>query len=239
VSVTDNCVYEMEWETSYACPLTPTVTHSNCTILDPVKNTLVNLNKQLNNTLFSVNVDHFVYNVSVCGHSIKCGVNNSLPHGSCQAELEGEKRQFSTGLLNESSLEMVEGKLRLTYNHGKKCNHIDVHRKTVINFECNRTDTHGTLKFIEENNCEYAFTFSTNLDIVCHKVTPKIDCSVPGFDLTPIANVRFLHQPVKLQPKGLLAQYAVAMISICHPLNHSNLMVRNCTPGQAACLSGQ
>jgi len=238
VAVTDNCEYEMEWETYYACPVTPTVT-ANCSILDPVTNTMVNLPKVLKKTFFSVNVDHFVYNVSVCGRSIKCGGKNSLPHSGCQAELEGDKRQFSIGLLNETSLELVDGKLRLTYNHGEKCNHVNVHRKTVINFECDRADKLGTLKFKEENNCEYAFVYSVNLDIVCHQAVPKIDCSVPNFDLSPIANLPFLHQPVKLQSKSLLPKYALAMISICHPLNHSNLMAHNCTLGQAACLSGQ
>lgn len=163
-----------------------------------------------------------------------------MSHGGCQIEKEGEKRQFSIGLVNESSLQLVDGKLRLTYEHGTKCHHNNAYRKTVINFECSRNNTGGTLKFVQENNCEYVFTFSTNLDIVCHKAVPKIDCNVPGFDLSPIENVPFLHYPVKMQiSKDHLPHFALAMVAICHPLNRSNSMVRNCAPGQAACISGQ
>jgi len=230
----------MEWETMYACPISSSVTHGNCSIRDPLTGSLVNISSQLKTNLFSVNVDHYLYNITVCGKALKCGGSDQMPHAGCQIEKEGEKRHFSIGLMNESSLQLVDGKLRLTYDHGRKCSHNSAYRKTVINFECNQTDTHGTLKFVQENNCEYVFTFSTSLDIVCHQTVPKVDCSVNGFDLSPIANVPYLHYPVKMQhSKDKLPRFFLAMVSICHSLNHSNLEVRNCTPGQAACLTGQ
>lgn len=230
----------MEWETMYACPISSNATHGNCSILDPLTGKMVNLTSQLSTTLFSINTDHFVYNVSVCGKPLKCDGSNKIPHGGCQIEKGGGKKRYSTGLVNESTLELVDGKLRLTYKHGDQCHHTHSARKTVINFECNKTDTHGTLKFIEENNCEYVFMFSTSLDIVCHKAVPEIDCNVPGFDLSPIANVPYLHYPIKMQySKDRLPRFYLAIVAVCHPLNHSDPQVRNCTPGQAACLKGQ
>lgn len=227
----------MEWETVYACPVGSSIAHGNCSILDPLTGSIVNVSSQLKSTFFSVNTDHFVYNVSICGKSLKCEGSDQVSHGGCQIEKEGEKRQFSIGMVNESSLELDDGKLRLTYDHGKKCHHNSVYRKTVINFECNRSNSDGTLKFIQENNCEYVFTFSTNLDIVCHEDVPKIDCNVPGFDLSPIANVRYLEYPIKIQKsKEHLPRFALAMVAICHPLNHSYALVHNCTAGQAACI---
>ena len=224
----------------YACPIGASVTHGNCSILDPLTGSVVNISSQLKTTFFSVSVDHFIYNITICGKSLKCGNSDRLPHAGCQIEKEGDKRQFSTGLMNESSLQLADGKLRLTYGHGEKCHHNDAYRKTVINFECNQTDTRGTLKFEEENNCEYVFTFSTSLDIVCHGAVPDIDCNVDGFDLSPIANVRYLHYPIKMQLSNEhLPRFFLAMVSICHPLNHSEPLLQNCTPGQAACLRGQ
>ena len=239
MSVTDNCEYEMEWETAYACPIGSSITHGNCTILDPLTGSMVNISRELKTTFYSVSIDHFIYNITICGRSLKCDGSDKVPHGGCQIEKEGEKRQFSIGMVNESSLQLVDGKLSLTYEHGEKCHHNNAYRKTVINFECNRNDTKGTLKFIQENNCEYVFTFSTNLDIVCHEAVPKIDCNVAGFDLSPIANVPYLHYPIKMQiSKDHPPRFALAMLSICHPLNHSISLVHNCTPGQAACLKG-
>ena len=240
MSVTDNCEYEMEWETAYACPIVSSVTHDNCSLLDPLTGSMVNISSQLKNTFFSVNTDHFIYNITICGESLKCGTTGGASHGGCQAEKEGGKRQFSVGLMNESSLQLVDGKLRLTYEHGTKCHHNNAYRKTVINFECNQNDTDGTLKFIQENNCEYVFTFSTSLEIVCHEAVPKIDCNVPGFDLSPIANLRYLHYPIKTQGSNqLLPRFSLAIVAICHSLNHSSPLVHNCTPGQAACIKGQ
>ena len=224
----------------YACPIGPSVTHGNCSILDPLTGSVVNISSELKSTFFSVNTDNFIYNVSICGKPLKCDGSDKLPHGGCQIEKQGEKRQFSIGMFNESKLESVDGKLSLTYQHGEKCHHISAYRKTVINFECNRTDTQGSLRFIQENNCEYVFTFSTNLDIVCHEAVPEIDCSVPGFDLSPIANAPYSHDIIKLQEsQEHLPRFTMAMVSICHPLNHSHLLVRGCTPGQAACIKGQ
>ena len=229
----------MEWETAYACPIGSSIVHSNCSILDPLTGGVVNISSQLKTTFFSVNIDHFLYNVTICGKALQCEGSDQALHGGCQIEKEGEKRQFSIGMMNESSLELDDGKLRLTYDHGKKCNHNNAFRKTVINFECNRSNSDGTLKFMQENNCEYVFTLSTNLDIVCHKAVPKIDCNVPGFDLSPIANIHYLQYPIKLQiSKEHLPRFVLAMVAICHPLNHSYKLTHNCTTGQAACISG-
>ncbi|XP_077977392.1 cation-independent mannose-6-phosphate receptor-like [Glandiceps talaboti] len=151
------CVYEFEWRTAAACPLSKK-TGDDCKIVDEDAGLSFDLSKLSSSTL-TVTSGHYEFYINVCQPVTGidgCDVNAA----ACQKDIDSG----TVWKLGEPSdeLEYYDGVIRLVYDNGdpyRGDSHIN--RKTEIAFLCKEDADPGQPEYVDEGDHAYLFKWYT------------------------------------------------------------------------------
>lgn len=177
----ENCRYEVEWVTEYACHRDYLESH-NCTLTSrqhDISIDLTHLTHGSGDTPYAVEAkigkDTYTFYLNVCGET-RAGqctdVNGFI--SSCQVK-EGESVPKIAGRFQNQTLRYSDGDLTLIYPGGNSCSS-GFCRMTIINFECNTTAGNGYPVFSGEVDCTYYFNWQTSY--ACVQETKDLLCRV-------------------------------------------------------------
>ena len=218
------CIYKLEWQTAYACPLSTVLGGSNCQVADPKTGSMFDLNGLKREKYYSFNTSKYEYQINFCGPAMgtKCGSENV---GMCQVNLK-TRRTHVAGKSN-TTLEYNGGVLRAIYPGGEKCSHNQ--RNTIIIFECNPEASEPNIVSVnEDTHCQYIVTVQTAE--ACPIEFRGVDCtytinSRDKYDLTGL---------IKHSDQNWEAgtDTEVFVINVCRPLNAPS---GGCTSASSVC----
>ncbi|KAL8573519.1 hypothetical protein ACOMHN_047790 [Nucella lapillus] len=241
--VRDYCEHGFVWSTSAACREGSsntggaTTAQGHCKAINPVSHYEFDLSK-LKKTTGSYQVNdregHY-YHINVCGTVSSDGCSSGTT-GSCQSEVNGEKRSFNAGNMNPNVQYLRPGVLMLNYSGGDVCHHNNVPRTTIINFICHQGAGNGVPTYVDNSDgCVYYFDWHT--DLACEeKVLCEVNTGKETFDLTPLIKESGHHLAVPDLPQSRGDKpetRGTFYINVCRPLNP--IFNTLCPPGAAAC----
>ncbi|EDO46654.1 predicted protein [Nematostella vectensis] len=234
-----NCLYEVFWETQFACPQETLMSNNSCVLTnDLVQFDLTPLKQDgVNYKVYHLGADkkNYTYFINVCGSTnIPCepdGTNASV----CQI-IPDSRQVVSLGVYYKQELRYADGELTLTYKSGKTC-HSGFKRETVITFKCNPSIDKGRPVFSNELYCLYLFEWETKYACAPSRRTGS-GCRVENdngvrFDLSELVRV---DQPNWLAIDGESGSSGKQFyINVCGKLSKDN-RTSGCKPGSSACM---
>ena len=132
-----------------------------------------------------------------------------------------------------TTLDYIDGQLRVEYTGGDDCHHVVKSRKAVVTFECDKSPEGEFLQVLPEAECEYSFVVHT--EIACPEVGPMIgvECLLEGYeDLAGLVDL-------KIPPIEMNDTHRV-YVSVCSPLSAANQEdtsgMKDCPASSGACI---
>lgn len=192
-----NCRYEVNWVTEYACHR-DYLESNNCKLSSEQHDMSIDLTPltlgpsdipYYSHSGPSDGDESYIYYLNVCGKipTTECGDDKYI--SSCQVKKSGEVKKVA-GKYKNQTLRYSDGDLNLIYPDGAKCS-TGFQRMTIINFECNKTASHGGRGipvFVAETDCTYYFNWETAF--ACVKEKEDLLCRVRDgnkhYDLSPL-----------------------------------------------------
>ncbi|XP_061097950.1 cation-independent mannose-6-phosphate receptor [Conger conger] len=205
----ENCRYEIEWVTEYACHRDYLESH-NCTLTSEQHDISIDLRHltlgSSEQSYYAVakgsdGKDSYVYYMNVCGEISVSGCTDRAGHvAACQAKETGDVFKIA-GRYTNQTLRYSDGDLTLIYPGGSICSS-GFQRMTIINFECNKTagnDGKGSPVFTGETDCTYYFDWQTAY--ACVKEEEDLLCRVQSgkkhYDLSPLTRYSTMPDPLQ------------------------------------------
>ncbi|KAK3516697.1 hypothetical protein QTP70_022183, partial [Hemibagrus guttatus] len=177
----ENCRYEVEWVTEYACHRDYLESHS-CTLTSrqhDISIDLTHLTHGSGDDPYAVEAkiekDTYMFYLNVCGET-RAGQCTDVKGfvSSCQVK-EGDGATRIAGRFQNQTLRYSDGDLTLIYPGGNGCSS-GFRRMTIINFECSTTAGNGSPVFTGEVDCTYYFNWETSY--ACVQETKDLLCRV-------------------------------------------------------------
>ncbi|KAF5900285.1 cation-independent mannose-6-phosphate receptor-like, partial [Clarias magur] len=177
----ENCRYEVEWVTEYACHRDYLDSH-DCKLtseMHDISIDLTHLTRGSGDTPYSVKAeigkDTYMFYLNVCGETRAGGCADEKSFvSSCQMKV-GEDVKRIAGRYKNQTLRYSDGDLTLIYPDGNGCSS-GFRRMTVINFECDTTADNSSPVFTGEADCTYYFNWQT--PYACINKTKDLLCRV-------------------------------------------------------------
>uniref|UniRef100_W5NFE2 Insulin-like growth factor 2 receptor n=1 Tax=Lepisosteus oculatus TaxID=7918 RepID=W5NFE2_LEPOC len=183
----ENCRYEVEWVTEYACHRDYLET-SDCKFSSAehdISIDLTPLHIDANSetpyratSTSSDGKDTYFYYLNVCGETSAGECRDTKGSiSSCQVKQDGSLTKVA-GRYKNQILRYSDGDLTLIYPGGNSCSS-GFQRMTIINFECNQTagnNGKGSPVFVGESDCTYFFNWQTSH--ACVKEKENLLCRV-------------------------------------------------------------
>ncbi|XP_060722164.1 cation-independent mannose-6-phosphate receptor [Tachysurus vachellii] len=179
----ENCRYEVEWMTEYACHRDYLESH-NCTLTSrqhDISIDLTHLTHGSGDDPYAVQAqigkDTYMFYLNVCGETRAGQCNDKDDKGfisTCQVK-EGGSVAKVAGRFQNQTLRYSDGDLTLIYPGGNECSS-GFRRMTIINFECNEHAGKGFPEFTGEVDCTYNFNWQTSY--ACVQKTKDLLCRV-------------------------------------------------------------
>ncbi|XP_024119822.2 cation-independent mannose-6-phosphate receptor [Oryzias melastigma] len=195
MTANQNCRYEVEWVTEYACHRDYLESRS-CRLTSTQHDISVDLTPL---TLSSAEhpyyahsgsgSDSYVFYLNVCGKALteECGGDPFV--SSCQVKVSSPMSKVA-GRYQNQTLRYSDGDLTLIYPGGASCSS-GFQRMTIINFQCSKNATNsgrGSPVFAGETDCTYYFNWETAF--ACVREEEELLCRVTDdrrrYDLSPL-----------------------------------------------------
>lgn len=191
-----NCRYEVEWVTEYACHRDYLESHT-CKLTSEQHDMSIDLTPLTLSTTDhpyyahsgAGDDDSYIFYLNVCGAvpTSECGDDKFI--SSCQVKSTGDVKKVA-GQYQNQTLRYSDGDLTLIYPDGTRCSS-GFQRMTIINFECNKNASNsgrGAPVFTGETDCTYYFDWETAF--ACVKEKEDLLCRVRDgkkhYDLSPL-----------------------------------------------------
>ncbi|XP_017311659.1 cation-independent mannose-6-phosphate receptor isoform X1 [Ictalurus punctatus] len=177
----ENCRYEVEWVTEYACHRDYLESH-DCKLTSQQHDISIDLTHLAHGSgdepysaEAKIGKDSYMFYLNVCGETRagECSDERGFV-SSCQVKF-GETVNKIAGRFQNQTLRYSDGDLTLIYPGGNGCSS-GFRRMTIINFECNTTAGNGYPVFTGEADCTYYFNWQTSY--ACVKETKELLCRV-------------------------------------------------------------
>ncbi|XP_074663133.1 cation-independent mannose-6-phosphate receptor-like, partial [Tubulanus polymorphus] len=195
-----NCLFEIEWETEFACPENTLVSHS-CKMSSDTHGLDIDISPlklDYGSYHTSVPVDsnpgsgNYTYYMNVCGElKMQCPTTVRQGMTGCQKKNKDSMFGKSLGLLHHQKLRYSDGVLSLTYTGGDVCSS-GLHRTTIITFQCNKSAGVGSPVLADvEDRCTYLFNWKSKYACPAHPLPTQCRVDLPNkhFDLGSLRKV--------------------------------------------------
>ena len=133
---------------------------------------------------------NFEYKVNICDKlQDNCEVDDdSLLGRSAVCQKSSDSDRWTSLGVTSDKLELLDGVVTLTYDHGKSCGHTNAPRVTTVTFVCPADGQADGLDFLsEDSDCGYHFEFRTALACGSTKVDCQITVNNTVFDFSPLS----------------------------------------------------
>ncbi|KAK0149277.1 Cation-independent mannose-6-phosphate receptor [Merluccius polli] len=189
----DNCRYEVEWVTEYACHR-DYLESTTCKLTSDQHDVSIDLTPLTQNSrdhpYYAESKEGYVYYLNVCGETLTEECSDKAGFVSvCQVKRSEDVKKIA-GRYQNQTLRYSDGDLTLIYPDGSRCSS-GFQRMTIINFDCNQTAGNnglGAPVFAGETDCTYFFDWQTAY--ACVKEKEDLLCSLADgrkrYDLSPL-----------------------------------------------------
>ena len=232
------CVYNFQWVTSFACPLS-TFTGSSCQVIDSMRGNEYNLAPLISNNgnyVFNTTGGQFVLNICLNVNNNLCG---SVSGSSGGCFINSTSGAISSLGIPSSAPTFNDGSLLLTYANGSKCSTPGFTMTSVIEFVCNPAATVGSPlsspSLVEQDGCTFIFQWPTVLACPSAQVAECLYFDFPNhryFDLSVLANPVENWMANHVTPSGTPVTFE---LNVCRTLV-PNLNFPGCPGNAAACM---
>ena len=240
VSVDDvNCLVRITWVTQYACSHdSESDANKEWIIKDPTTGQefdLTELKSSLLTRLYHEGDTGYSYSVGLNGKSVSCP-KASKTHGkvgACQTDTQTGKMHALGFITRNTTLDYIDGQLRVEYTGGDDCHHVVKSRKAVVTFECDKSKEGEFLQVLPEAECEYSFVVHTELACREDGGGIGVECLLEGYeDLAGLVNMKV--------PPVVINDTHNMYVSVCSPLSSANqqdyVTMKDCPKSSGACI---
>ena len=239
VSVDDtNCLIRISWITQYACSHdSKSNANKEWIIKDDTTGQefdLTQLKSSVLTRLYHEGDTAYNYSIGLNSKSVSCprATKTSGRVGACQTNIDTGKMHTLGFIGSNTTLDYIDGQLRVEYMGGDDCHHVVKSRKAVVTFECDKSGEGEFLQVLPEAECEYSFVVHT--EIACPESGGiGLECLLDGYeDLAGLVQMKV--PPVIIN--GTHKMY----VSVCSPLSETNQQdyhaVKDCPSSSGACI---
>lgn len=233
-----NCLIRITWITQYACSHdSKSNANKEWIIKDQTTGQdfdLTELKSSLLTRIYHEGSAAYNYSVGLNGNSVSCprATKTSGRVGACQIDLQSGKMHTLGFITANTTLDYIDGQLRVEYTGGDDCHHVIKSRKAVVAFECDKSKEGEFLQVLPEAECEYSFVVHT--EIACpDDGNIGVECLLEGYeDLAGLVNMKV--------PPIVINNTHNMYVSVCSPLSAANQQdhqtMKDCPASSGACI---